>query len=144
VQGEKKQYSRIHGAWCVRLIAGDNHVAVGSQRLTQGEIDIFDLEFTSELCGAVLEVRNNGVVFAGNRRTTNGAVLSFGSSNATFAIAGMTTNPVQVFRTGRAVYLEFLRLWTGFELPSSWIALPDALWIKSESKYFRFYEVASN
>jgi hypothetical protein len=40
-------------------------------------------------------------------------------------MAGPATNPVQVFRTGRAVYLEFLRLRTGFELPSSWIALPD-------------------
>ena len=39
-------------------------------------------------------------------------------------IAGPAINPVQVFRTGRAVYLEFLRLWTGFELPSSWANLP--------------------
>jgi hypothetical protein len=59
------------------------------------------------------------------------------------AMAGPATNLVQIFRTGRAVYLEFLRLWTGFELPSSWSNLP-CLWLKSESKYFRFYEVASN
>jgi hypothetical protein len=26
--------------------------------------------------------------------------------------------------SGRAVYLKFLRLWTGFELPSSWVNLP--------------------
>jgi hypothetical protein len=42
------------------------------------------------------------------------------------SMAGLGDNPVQVFRTGRAVYLEFLflRLWTGFELPSSCINLP--------------------
>jgi hypothetical protein len=39
-------------------------------------------------------------------------------------MAGLAINPVQGFRTGRAVYLEFLRLWAGFELPSSWTALP--------------------
>jgi hypothetical protein len=39
-------------------------------------------------------------------------------------IAGPAVIPVQVFRTGRAVYWEFLRLWTGFELPSSWLTLP--------------------
>jgi hypothetical protein len=39
-------------------------------------------------------------------------------------MAGQATNLVQGFRTGRAVYLEFLRLWTGFELPSSWLTLP--------------------
>jgi hypothetical protein len=39
-------------------------------------------------------------------------------------MAGPATNLVQVFRTGRAVYLEFLRLWTGFELPSSCVNLP--------------------
>ena len=48
VQGETKKYSRMHGAWCVGLIAGDNYVAAGSQRLAQGEIDNFDLEFTSK------------------------------------------------------------------------------------------------
>jgi hypothetical protein len=33
-------------------------------------------------------------------------------------------NPVQGFRTGRAVYWGFLRLRTGFELPSSCIKAP--------------------
>jgi hypothetical protein len=40
-------------------------------------------------------------------------------------MAGPSNDPVQVYRTGRANHWEFLRLWTGFELPSSWIALPD-------------------
>jgi hypothetical protein len=39
-------------------------------------------------------------------------------------MAGLGNDPVQGFRTRRAVYLEFLRLWTGFELPSSWANLP--------------------
>jgi hypothetical protein len=39
-------------------------------------------------------------------------------------MAGLGNNPVQVFRTKRELHWEFLRLWTGFELPSSWIALP--------------------
>jgi hypothetical protein len=34
-------------------------------------------------------------------------------------MAGLAINQVQVFRTGRANHWEFLRLWTGFELPSS-------------------------
>jgi hypothetical protein len=40
-------------------------------------------------------------------------------------MAGPGNDPVQVYRTGRANHWEFLRLWTGFELSSSWIALPD-------------------
>jgi hypothetical protein len=39
-------------------------------------------------------------------------------------MAGLAVNLVQVFRTGRANHWEFLRLWTGFELPSSWLNLP--------------------
>jgi hypothetical protein len=39
-------------------------------------------------------------------------------------MAGLTTNPVQVFRTLPDLHWEFLRLWTGFELPSSWLNLP--------------------
>jgi hypothetical protein len=39
-------------------------------------------------------------------------------------MAGLATNLVQVFRTGRDPHWEFLRLWTGFELPSSWVDLP--------------------
>jgi hypothetical protein len=39
-------------------------------------------------------------------------------------MAGPGNNPVQVYRTGRANHWEFLRLRTGFELPSSWVNLP--------------------
>jgi hypothetical protein len=39
-------------------------------------------------------------------------------------IAGPAVNPVQVFRTKRELHWEFLRLWTGFELSSSWANLP--------------------
>jgi hypothetical protein len=39
-------------------------------------------------------------------------------------MAGPGNTPVQVFSTGRAVHLEFLRLRTGFELPSSCVNLP--------------------
>jgi hypothetical protein len=39
-------------------------------------------------------------------------------------MAGLGNNPVQVFATGRDLHWEFLRLWTGFELPSSWRTLP--------------------
>jgi hypothetical protein len=40
------------------------------------------------------------------------------------AMAGLGNNPVQVFATLRDLHWEFLRLWTGFELPSSCINLP--------------------
>jgi hypothetical protein len=40
-------------------------------------------------------------------------------------MAGPGNNPVQIFATLRELHWEFLRLWTGFELSSSWIALPD-------------------
>jgi hypothetical protein len=40
------------------------------------------------------------------------------------SMAGPGNDPVQVFWTGRANHWEFLRLWTGFELPSSCRALP--------------------
>jgi hypothetical protein len=40
-------------------------------------------------------------------------------------MAGLAVNPVQFFRTKRVLHWEFLRLWTGFELSSSWVDLPD-------------------
>jgi hypothetical protein len=39
-------------------------------------------------------------------------------------MAGYRITPVLVFRTLRELDWEFLCLWTGFELPSSWRALP--------------------
>jgi hypothetical protein len=39
-------------------------------------------------------------------------------------MAGLAINLVQVYRTGLPLHWEFLRLWTGFELPSSWNVLP--------------------
>jgi hypothetical protein len=39
-------------------------------------------------------------------------------------MAGPAINLVQVFRTCRDLHWEFLRLWTGFELPSSCANLP--------------------
>jgi hypothetical protein len=39
-------------------------------------------------------------------------------------MAGPGNNPFQVLSTGLPLHWEFLRLWTGFELPSSWSALP--------------------
>jgi hypothetical protein len=39
-------------------------------------------------------------------------------------MAGCRITPVLVFRTKRELHWEFLRLWTGFELPSSWVNLP--------------------
>jgi hypothetical protein len=40
-------------------------------------------------------------------------------------MAGLGNNLVQVFSTGLPLHWEFLRLRTGFELPSSCITLPD-------------------
>jgi hypothetical protein len=40
-------------------------------------------------------------------------------------MAGLGNNSVQVLSTLPDLHWEFLRLWTGFELPSSCIALPD-------------------
>jgi hypothetical protein len=39
-------------------------------------------------------------------------------------MAGLAINLVQVFSTLPDLHWEFLRLWTGFELSSSWRALP--------------------
>jgi hypothetical protein len=39
-------------------------------------------------------------------------------------MAGPGNNPVQGFATLPDLHWEFLRLWTGFELPSSWRTLP--------------------
>jgi hypothetical protein len=39
-------------------------------------------------------------------------------------MAGYRITPVLGFRTLRDLHWEFLRLWTGFELPSSWAKLP--------------------
>jgi hypothetical protein len=48
----------------------------------------------------------------------------FHGHSTTTAYAGLALNPVQVYRTLRDLHWEFLRLWTGFELSSSWRALP--------------------
>ena len=58
VQGGTKKYSRMHGAWCVGLIAGDNYVTAGSQRVAQGEIDNFDVCDRVVVGGAILGVLN--------------------------------------------------------------------------------------
>ena len=42
-------------------------------------------------------------------------------------MAGLAMNPVQVFSTGRAQFWEFFRLRTGFELPSSCVAIINPL-----------------
>jgi hypothetical protein len=68
VQGETKKYSRMHGAWCVGLITGDNYVAVASQRVAQGGIDNFDVCVQLVVGDAVLGVLNKGVIFAANKR----------------------------------------------------------------------------
>jgi hypothetical protein len=66
---ETKKYSRMHGAWCVGLIAGDNYVAVGSrQRVAQGEIGDFDVCVRVIVGDAVLGILNKDVIVAGNRR----------------------------------------------------------------------------
>jgi hypothetical protein len=38
-------------------------------------------------------------------------------------IAGLAINPVRVYWTLRDLHWEFLRLWTGFELSSSWLGV---------------------
>jgi hypothetical protein len=58
----------MHGAWCVGLIAGDNYVTVGSQRVAQGEIDNFDVCVRVVVGDAVLGILNDDVIVAGNRR----------------------------------------------------------------------------
>ena len=44
-------------------------MAVGSQRVAQGEIEMFDVCVRVVVGGAILGVLNKGVIFAGNRRT---------------------------------------------------------------------------
>jgi hypothetical protein len=46
------------------------------------------------------------------------------TSACSWGMAGLGNDPVQVYRTLRDLHWEFLRLWTGFELPSSWVNLP--------------------
>jgi hypothetical protein len=56
-------------------------------------------------------------------------------------MAGLGNDPVQVFRTLSDLHLAFLRLWTGFELPSSWHTLP-AYGTNRNRNILEFYEVA--
>ena len=51
---ETKKYIRMHGAWSVGLIAGDNYVTAGSQRVAQGGIDNFDARVRLVVGGAIL------------------------------------------------------------------------------------------
>jgi hypothetical protein len=50
--------------------------------------------------------------------------IASGSVQHSASMAGLGNNPVQIFATLRDLHWEFLRLWTGFELPSSCRALP--------------------
>jgi hypothetical protein len=50
------------------LFAGGVHATVDSQRFTQGEIENFDVFVRVVVGDAILEVLNNEVIFAGNRR----------------------------------------------------------------------------
>jgi hypothetical protein len=63
--------------------------------------------------------------FCPNRRALGNEkkqkTVQFGCS---LCMAGPGNDPVQVYRTKLRLHWEFLRLWTGFELPSSWSALP--------------------
>ena len=90
---ETKKYSRMHGAWSVGLIAGDNYVAVGSQRVAQGEIDNFDACVRLVVGDAILGVLNKGVIFAANKRIEQTSLGTFASSDATFAML-MQCHPV--------------------------------------------------
>jgi hypothetical protein len=49
---------------------------------------------------------------------------AWGASSIRVVMAGPASNPVQGFRTSRDLHWEFLRLWTGFELPSSCTEVP--------------------
>jgi hypothetical protein len=55
--------------------------------------------------------------------TTTSAIPTPSRRKTTY-MAGLGNNPVQVFRTCRDLHWDFLRLWTGFELSSSWIKVP--------------------
>jgi hypothetical protein len=48
-------------------------------------------------------------------------------SGVSRGMAGPGNDPVQFYRTMRASHWEFLRLWTGFELSSSWNVLPCSM-----------------
>jgi hypothetical protein len=54
----------------------------------------------------------------------NFASLSVVMNRKDSFMAGPGNNPVQVLSTGLRLHWEFLRLRAGFELPSSWSALP--------------------
>jgi hypothetical protein len=87
VQGETKKYGRMHEAWCVGLIAGDNYVTVGSQRVAQGEIDNFDVCVRVIVGDAILGVLNKGVI-ASVALVPNGAAEARGAGCARRVRAG--------------------------------------------------------
>jgi hypothetical protein len=70
--------------------------------------------------GGVLPIKRLALIRVGTRA----AGLRETAKWLRLDIAGPAINPVQVFRTCRDLHWEFLRLWTGFELPSSWLVLP--------------------
>jgi hypothetical protein len=73
-----------------------------------------------------------GLVFGGSRWLWLVSYRGVGAPGAKpppqnrgyWVMAGYRITPVLVFWTFLVPHWEFLRLWTGFELPSSWSALP--------------------
>jgi hypothetical protein len=80
------------------------------------------------LCSSHIDCIVRQLVYSFSRPTPTPCFFyfhyNFGVFSTQRVIAGLGNNPVQVFRTGCANHWEFLRLWTGFELPSSCLALP--------------------
>jgi hypothetical protein len=64
------------------------------------------------------------------------AVTNYSERRVPGVMAGPAINPVQGFRTLQDIHWEFLRLWTGFELSSSWIALPSLAMDQIENEIF--------
>jgi hypothetical protein len=77
-------------------------------------------------CAQILFAYRNEVIsaFFFIARRTNALTNEPVFKTTTTTMAGLGNDPVQVYRTLRDLHREFLRLWTGFELPSSWTALP--------------------
>jgi hypothetical protein len=71
------------------------------------------------------DAQGSGDANARGKRETRSQLLDSSKWRASTRMAGLGNDPVQVYRTGRDLHWVKFTFETGFELPSSWINLPD-------------------
>jgi hypothetical protein len=106
-------------AWIERVCQLRKNIASLGFRASRRRVELATCEFQSTTA-----TRGTGTPSAGRGKGRPTGPFTTTGIPAYLHMAGYRITPVLVFWTLRVRMWEFLRLWAGFELPSSWPALP--------------------